>query len=444
MLQAFRSAFLIPELRRRLLFTVGMLVLYRLGSFITNPGVDIARVKEFLNANVQGNALGLVNLFSGGNFDQFSIFALGIMPYITSTIIMQLLVTVVPALEKLQKEGPEGQKMLQQYGRVGGIVLGAIQGLFLAITFLSSNDGQFLLPGWTPGPVFWMTVVFTQVAGIALVLWMAERITEYGIGNGTSMIIFGGIVASWLQQIINSFQVAATGATKLGLLGLLLFFVAVIFSLALMVLMQQAERRIPVQYARKQVGRKVMGGQSTYLPIKLNAAGVIPIIFAAAILQIPAFLLSAFPQNPTAQSLASFFNPTNFSGLIIQIALIIAFTYVYTAVQFDPKRISENLRESGGFIPGIRPGEPTSKFLEHIVSRLTLWGAIFLGLIAALPYILQRLTGVTTLTYHFSGISLLIVVGVALDTLRQIESQLQMRNYDGFLTKGRIKGRFGR
>lgn len=294
------------------------------------------------------------------------------------------------------------------------------------------------MPGWSPGPFLWLVVVVTQVAGIAILLWLAERITEYGVGNGTSMIIMGGIVASWLPQIIQTFGLVRTG--EINLIALILFFAFVVAAFAGMAAVQQSERRIPVQYARKVVGRKVFGGQATYIPIKLNAAGVVPIVFAAALLQIPIFFTGTV-DNPTLQAIANFFNPRHLSGLIIEVVLIVAFTYVYTAVQFDPRRIAENLREYGGFIPGIRPGEPTVKFLEHIVSRLTLWGALFLGLVAALPTLMQNLTGVTTLTYHFSGISLLIVVGVALDTLRQIESQLMLRNYEGFMTKGRIRGR---
>lgn len=438
MLQAFRSALTIPELRQRILFTLMILVLFRLGNFIPTPGVAISKIKDFLGTQ-QGQALGLINLFSGGNFEQFSIFALGIMPYITAAIIMQLLVTVIPSLEKLQKEGEEGRRIINQYTRVAGIVLGAFQGLFLATAFLSSGNGQFLKTGWSPGLLFDVVVVVTQVAGIALLLWMAERITEYGIGNGTSMIIFAGIVASWLPQLGRTFGLVKTG--EINLIALIIYLACIIVAFGFMAAVQQAERRIPVQYARKQVGRKMFGGQATYIPIKLNAAGVVPVVFAAAILQIPQFFTGVFTNSPVMQAISNFFSIRNVSGLALEVLLIVGFTYVYTAVQFDPRRIAENLREYGGFVPGIRPGEPTIKFLEHIVSRLTLWGAIFLGLVAILPAVLQKLTGVTTLTFHFSGISLLIVVGVALDTLRQIESQLQMRNYEGFLSKGRLRGR---
>ncbi len=438
MLRAFRDAFVIPELRQRLIFTLVMLAFFRLGTFIPQPGVDIEKIRQFV-AGPAGGIFNIINLFSGGNFRNFSIFALGIMPYITAAIIMQLLVTVVPSLEKLQREGEEGRRIIQQYTRIGGLVLAAFQALFLSVAFLESGNGQFLLPGWEPGWGFRFLVLVTQVAGTALLLWMGERITEYGIGNGVSLIIYAGIVANWMPQLLRMFGLMQQG--ELSLLQVLFFFLFIVLAIAGMVAVTMAERRIPVQYARKVVGRRVYGGQSTYLPIKLNAANVIPIIFAAAIIQIPIFLTAPFRDNPVAQAIANFFNPTTPSGLAIEVILVILFTYIYTAVQFDPKRIADNLREYGGFIPGVRPGEPTVKFLEHTISRLTLWGALFLGLVTALPQIIMNITGVQA--FSFSGIGLLIVVGVALDTLRQIESQLMLRNYEGFLSKGRIKGRSG-
>ena len=438
MLRAFRDAFVIPELRQRLLFTLVMLAFFRLGTYIPQPGVDIEKIRGFLGTQA-GGIFGIINLFSGGNFRNFSIFALGIMPYITAAIIMQLLVTVIPSLEKLQREGEEGRRIIQQYTRIGGLALAAFQALFLSVAFLESGNGQFLLPGWEPGWGFRFLVVVTQVAGTALLLWMGERITEYGIGNGVSLIIYAGIVANWMPQILRLFGLVQAG--EVGILQVLFFFLFIVLAFAGMVAVTMAERRIPVQYARKVVGRRVYGGQTTYLPIKLNAANVIPIIFAAAIIQIPIFLTAPFQDSPIAQAIANFFNPRNPSGLLIEVALVILFTYIYTAVQFDPKRIADNLREYGGFIPGVRPGEPTIKFLEHIISRITLWGALFLGLVTALPQIIMNITGVQA--FSFSGIGLLIVVGVALDTLRQIESQLMMRNYEGFLSKGRIRGRSG-
>ncbi|MER3443099.1 MAG: preprotein translocase subunit SecY [Meiothermus sp.] len=438
MLRAFRDALFIPELRARIIFTLMVLAAYRLCAFIPTPGVDYTKIKEYLGTQA-GGALGIINLFSGSNFGHFSIFALGIMPYITASIIMNLLVTVVPALEKLQKEGEEGRRIINRYTRYAGVVLGGVQALFLSTAFLSSNNGQFLLPGWEPNFFFHFIVVVTQVAGIALVLWMAERITEYGVGNGTSMIIFAGIIAGWPLSIAQT--AGLVGAGQANLIALILFIAFLVAAFAFMATITQAERRIPVQYARKQVGRRVYGGQATYIPVKVNAAGVIPIVFAAALLQVPLFIAGSFTQSQVAQSIANFFNPTNLSGLVIEVLLIFGFTYIYTAVQFDPRRIAENLREYGGFIPGIRPGDPTVKFLEHIVSRLTLWGALFLAAVAAIPTLVLQATGFNLVA--FSGIGLLIVVGVALDTLRQIESQLMLRNYEGFLSKGRIRGRTG-
>jgi len=345
MIRAFRDAWVIPELRSRLLFTLVVLAFYRLGSYIPTPGVDFNKITQFLHSGA-GSVLGLINLFSGGNFGQFSIFALGIMPYITSAIIMQLLVTVVPSLEKLSKEGQEGQRIINQYTRYGGIVLGAVQGLLLSTAFLSAQGGRFLLPGWSPGLSFDFIVVVTQVAGIALLMWMAERITEYGIGNGSSLIIFAGIVTNWLPQLLQTLGLVRTG--ELNLISFLLFLAFIVLAFAGMAAVTQAERRIPVQYARKQVGRRIYGGQSTFIPIKLNAAGVIPIVFAAALLQIPVFFAGIFSQSPVAQAIANFFNISDTSGLIIEVILVIGFTYVYTAVQFDPRRIAEELREYGG------------------------------------------------------------------------------------------------
>jgi len=296
MLRAFRDAFVIPELRQRMIFTLVMLAFFRLGTYIPQPGVDIEKIRGFLNTQA-GGIFGIINLFSGGNFQNFSVFALGIMPYITAAIIMQLLVTVIPSLEKLQREGEEGRRIIQQYTRIGGLALAAFQALFLAVAFLESGEGQFLLPGWEPGWGFRFLVVITQVAGTALLLWMGERITEYGIGNGVSLIIYAGIVANWMPQILRMIGLVQAG--ELSLLQVLFFFLFIILAMAGMVAVTMAERRIPVQYARKVVGRRVYGGQTTYLPIKLNAANVIPIIFAAAIIpDLPHRALPGQPHRP--------------------------------------------------------------------------------------------------------------------------------------------------
>ncbi len=433
MLAAFGNAFRIPELRAKLLVVIGLLAVYRLGSFIPTPGVDA----EALRAQLQGGVFDLLGFITGGNIQQFSVFALGVIPYITASIIIQLLTTVYPPLEKLSKEGEEGRRRITQYTRYGAIGLGAVQGLFLAVAVIGPSNA--LRVGWSNGPFFWFTVMVTQLAGIALVMYLGEKITEYGIGNGISLIIYAGIVAAYPQAVAQSFALMRSGQGSV--LGLLLFFLLLVIAIAGMVYIQQAERRIPVQYARKVVGRRVMGGQSTYIPLRLNAAGVIPVIFAVSVLVIPTTLISLFPQVVWLQALSLWFNPSNWQGLLVSTLLIVAFTYFYTQISFDPKRISENLREYGGFVPGVRPGQPTTEHLTRITNRITLWGALFLGLVNALPQLMGWITGQGQLSLVFSGIGLLIVVGVALDTLRQLESQLMMRHYDGFVSKGRIRGR---
>jgi preprotein translocase subunit SecY len=433
MLAAFRNALLIPDLRAKLLVTLGLLSVYRLMVFIPTPGVDINALQS--GSPVGSDVLGLLNFISGGNFEAFSIAALGVIPYITASIIIQLLTSVYPPLEKLQKEGEEGRRKITQYTRIGAISLGAVQALFLAIALLSG----FLRVGWTPGPLFWFIVVVTQVAGISVVMWLGEKITEYGIGNGISLIIYAGIVAAMPAAIGQQF--ALIGQGQANLFALIIYLLLLIVAIAGMVLIQQAERRIPVQYARKVVGRRVMGGQSTYIPLRVNAAGVIPIIFAVSIMILPSVIIGAFPNVLWLQQVGQWFNPQSAQGLFVSTLLIMAFTYFYTQITFDPRRISENLREYGGFIPGVRPGQPTTDHLARITGRITLWGALFLGAVNAAPQLLAWLTGVGQLSFVFSGIGLLILVGVALDTLRQIETQLTMRHYEGFVSRGRIRGR---
>ena len=433
MLSAFGNAFRIPDLRAKLLVVIGLLAVYRLGVFIPTPGVDAQALQGQLNNGV----FELLGFITGGNIRQFSVFALGVIPYITASIIFQLLTSIYPPLEKLSKEGEEGRRKITQYTRYAALGLGAVQGLFLATAVIGPSGA--LRVGWSNGPFFWLTVLITQIAGIAVVMYLGEKITEYGIGNGISLIIYAGIVAAYPQAIAQNIALVGTGESNL--IGIIIFFALLVVAIAGMVLIQQAERRIPVQYARKVVGRRVMGGQSTYIPMRLNAAGVIPVIFAVSVLVIPTTLISAFPNVIWLQSAAVWFNPSNWQGLIVSTLLIVAFTYFYTQISFDPKRISENLREYGGFVPGVRPGQQTTEHLTRITNRITLWGALFLGLVNALPQILGWITGQGQLSLVFSGIGLLIVVGVALDTLRQLESQLKMRHYDGFVSRGRIRGR---
>jgi len=435
MLDAFRNAVVIPEVRIKLLITIGLLAVYRLGVFIPTPGIDIDVLRGQLES--QGGVFDLLGFITGGNFEVFSIFALGVIPYITASIIIQLLTSVYPPLERLAKEGEEGRRQITQYTRYGAVGLGAIQGLFLAIALLGPSGA--LKVGWSNGPFFWFVVMITQVAGIATVIWLGEKISEYGIGNGISLIIFAGIVANYPGAIAQQFRLIATGEGNL--FSLLIFFVLLIVAIAGMVLVQQGERRIPVQYARKVVGRRVMGGQTTYIPLRVNAAGVIPVIFAVSVIAIPTTLIGAFPNVAWLQAVGAWFNPSVWQGLITSTILVVLFTYFYTQISFDPRRISDNLREYGGFVPGVRPGQPTTDHLARITNRITLWGALFLGFVNATPQLLGWLTGVGQLALVFSGTGLLIVVGVSLDTLRQLESQLQMRHYDGFVSKGRIRGR---
>jgi len=435
MLAAFRNAAAVPALRAKLLVMIGLLAVYRLLVFIPTPGIDIDRLRE--GSFGQGDVFTLLNFISGGNFEVFSIAALGVIPYITASIIVQLLQGTWPPLQKLAKEGEEGRKKITQYTRYGAVALGAIQAVFLAIALLGPSGA--LKIGWANGPFFWFVVLVTQVAGISVVMWLGEKISEYGIGNGISLIIYAGIVAAFPGAITQQFALIGRGEGNL--IGLIIFFALLILTLAGMVLIQQAERRIPVQYARKVVGRRVMGGQSTYIPLRLNAAGVIPIIFAVSIIILPQTLIGSFPNVGWLQAIGAWFNPAQWQGLVTSTVLIVAFTYFYTQISFDPRRISENLREYGGFVPGVRPGQPTTDHLARITNRITLWGALFLGAVNALPQALAWATGAGQLSFVFSGIGLLIMVGVALDTLRQLESQLMMRHYEGFVNKGRIRGR---
>jgi preprotein translocase subunit SecY len=436
MLQAFRNAFIIPDLRAKLFVTLGVLAIYRLLVFIPTPGINA----EIFSQQVAGNGVfGLLNFISGGNFEQFSIAALGVIPYITASIIIQLLTSVYPPFEKLSKEGEEGRRKINQYTRFGALGLGAVQSFFLATALLGPSGA--LKVGWANGPFFWFVVVVTQIAGIALVMWLGEKITEYGLGNGISLIIYAGIISAFPAALGREFALIQNGQQSI--FNLIAFLVMLVVAIAGMVLIQQAERRIPVQYARQVQGQRgrVSGGQTTYIPMRLNAAGVIPIIFAVSIMVIPQTILGLFPNQAWAQTAGNFFNPRHGFGLVFSTLLIIAFTYFYTQISFDPRRISENLREYGGFVPGVRPGQPTTEHLERITRRITLWGALFLGAVNAVPQIVAWLTRAESLSFVFSGTGILIMVGVALDTLRQIETQLTMRHYEGFVRGGSIRGR---
>jgi preprotein translocase subunit SecY len=426
MLSAFRNAFKIPELRGKILFTLAIIAVYRLGSHLPVPGVDFDAVQNYLQNPAQDTtgAFTLINLFSGGALTQFAIFALGIMPYITSSIIMQLLGVVIPRLEQLQKEGETGRKKIQQYTRYVTVFLALLQSA--SIVQLAHNQGILpldIFPGLTPGR--FALAVLTLTAGTALIMWLGELITARGIGNGMSILIFSAIVSTLPSEGANILRVNKGFIFGLVCFLGLLIVVAVIF-------VEQAQRRIPVQYAKRMVGRRMYGGQSTYIPLKVNQAGVIPIIFASSLLYIPV-LLSSIVNKQWLTDITERFARTGSHPLYIisYFLLIIGFAYFYNSIAFNPVDTADNMRKYGGFIPGIRPGRQTAEYLNHILTRITLPGAVFLGAVAILPFI--ALAAGNVQQFPFGGTSILITVGVGLETMKQIESQLLMRNYEGFL-----------
>ncbi len=431
-LQNLQNVTKIPELKRRLLVTFGLLAAYRLGAHVPTPGVDGDALSRFFDS-VQGTLLGLVDLFSGGNLRRLTVFALGIMPYISASIILQLLTVVVPALERLAKEGEAGRKKITQYTRYGTIGLSAFQSLFIAIGLESMNDpsGGTLVPfaGWG----FRLLTMVTLTAGTALIMWLGEQISEKGIGNGISLIIFAGIVVRIPSALMATWTLLSTGELKpLVLVGVLALMVGVT---AAVVIMQEGQRKIPVQYAKRVVGRRVYGGQSTHIPLRINTAGVIPVIFASSIILFPATLARFVPtwwMQAVADSLSPGPLPRASLYYLLYMSFIVFFTYFYTAIVFNPDDLADNMKKYGGFIPGVRPGKKTAEFIDRTLTRITLPGAIFLALISVLPDFLIRAFNVP---FFFGGTSLLIVVGVALDTVRQMESHLLMRHYEGFLRR---------
>jgi preprotein translocase subunit SecY len=420
-LRTFLNAFRVADIRKKLAFTAAMLALYRIGAYIPVPGVNIDAVEDIANNFTGSNVLGFLNLFSGGSLQRFAIFALGIMPYITASIMLQLLTVVVPALDKLRKEGEVGQQKITQYTRylTVGLSFGQSIGyVFLFRTF--SSGGADVVDSFTFGRVF--VIVITLTAGCVLLMWLGELITQRGIGNGISLMIFASIAAgipdgivSWWNNPDQVFKV-------------MMPFLALAI-IAGIVFMQEGQRRIPVQYAKRVVGRRMAGGGSTYLPLRVNMAGVIPVIFAASLMAFPP-TVGELSQAGWAQDFSTFFNPNDWPYLVGESLLIILFTYFYTAVTFNPVEQADNLKKYGGFIPGVRPGRPTAEYLDRILARLTFPGALYLAAVAALPTILINQTSAN---FFFGGTSILIVVGVALDTMKQLEAQLMMRNYEGFL-----------
>jgi preprotein translocase subunit SecY len=461
-MDSLRNIFAIPELRRRVLFTFGVLAVYRVGGHITTPGVNVAALAE-LTTQAAGNQLfGLYDMFSGNNLSQMTVFALGIMPYISASIILQLLTVVWPYLERLSKEGELGRRKITQYTRYGTIVLSIVQSL--GIAFFLENAGQtggFAIvndPGWG----FRAMTVLTLTTGSVLVMWLGEQITERGIGNGMSLLIYAGIVVGLPRAALSTLNQLSTG--EMGPLRLILLLMLMIGVVGAVVFVERGHRRVTVQYARRMVGRRMYGGASTHIPLKVNTGGVMPVIFASSIL--------AFPQ-----SIIAMFEPTSFMyraivqiGIgyplynLLYVSLIIFFAYFYTAIIFNPDDVAENMRKYGGFVPGIRPGKRTAEHIDAILARVTLAGAVYLALIALLPEVMLTgfrvepipfigdqldaiipafITEGMNVQFYFGGTSLLIIVGVAMDTVQQVESQLIMRHYDGFMKKTRIRGRRG-
>ena len=424
----------IPELRKRIIFTLLMLAVYRMGVQIPTPGINGEALAAFFAQNAS-TLFGMFNMFSGGALENFSIFALGIMPYISASIIIQLLTVVIPKLEALKKEGEAGNRKITQYTRYGTVVLSIIQGSFIAagLQGMTGPGGEAIV--LDPGLQFKLMTMLTLTSGTAFIMWLGEQMTERGIGNGISLIIFAGIVARGPAAIANSVQLVQAGEISLFFVPILVLFM---FSVvAVIVFFETAQRKLPVQYAKRVVGRKVYGGQSSHLPLKINVAGVIPPIFASSIMMFPA-TIGSFIQIDWVQRVSAAMSPGTIPYYICYIVMIVFFCFFYAAVTFKPEDVAENLKKNGGFIPGIRPGKRTAEFIDKVLTRLTVVGATYLSVVCVLPTVLVSQFNIP---FYFGGTALLIVVGVGIDTISQIESHLHMRNYEGFMKQGRIKGR---
>jgi len=446
-LQAFANSFKIPDLRKKILYTLGMIAVYRLGTFIPTPGIDGAKLSLFFEniARTQGGTLfGVMNLFSGGAIHRMTIFALGIMPYISSSIIMQLLTVVIPSLEKLAKEGQTGYKKINQYTRYGTIVLSVIQSFFIALWLENpAHFGGLAIVEYSGWP-FRLLTVLTLTTGSTFIMWLGEQIQEKGIGNGMSLLITAGILSRMptaFQQIITLITPGRSGKAQMDPLTAVFMVGIMIAAIVFVVFLTLGERKIPVQYPKRVVGRKVMGGQSVFIPFKVNNGGVMPIIFAQSIILFPA-TIGVFVPNTFIQQAAAALSHGTLGYTLLMALLIIFFSYFYTAIAFNPVDVAENMKKYGGFIPGVRPGTPTADYIDFIINRVTLPAGILLAIIAVAPDLLAKWLNVPyQVADFFGGTALLIVVGVSLDTIKQIESQLMMRHYEGFMKRGRIRGR---
>jgi preprotein translocase subunit SecY len=432
LLGGFQNIGKIPELKKRIIFALLMLAVYRLGCHIPTPGIDGAALAAFFDAR-QGTLFGLFDMFSGGALSRMSVMALGIMPYISASIILELLTVVVPHLEKLKKEGEQGRKKITQYTRYGTVILSVVQGFGIAIGLerMSGPGGAMVVPigGWG----FRLLTVVTLTAGTAFLMWLGEQITERGIGNGISLIIFSGIVARFPVAVTNTFRLMGTGEITPFFMALLVaLMIAVV---GFIVFVERGQRRIPVQYAKRVVGRRMYGGQSTHLPLKVNTSGVIPPIFASSIIMFPATIANFLnvKELPWLQTVVNFLNPGHIVYILIYVMFIIFFCYFYTAVHFNPVDVADNMKKYGGFIPGLRPGKNTAEYIDRVLTRITFSGAIYVSAVCVLPHLLISKLNVP---FYFGGTALLIIVGVAMDTSNQIESHMLTRHYEGFMKKG--------
>jgi len=439
--ETFTNIFKIQELRERLLFTTLLLIIVRIGSHITVPGVDAVLLADTIKKSSENTLFGLFDLFVGGAFSNAAIFALGIMPYISASIVIQLLGAVVPYFAKLQKEGEEGRKKITQYTRYGTVAISLMQATGVVAKLMSMNvAGMPIVPESVRGVGFYLSTTIILTTGTMFMMWLGEQITERGIGNGISLIIFIGIVARFPNALLSEFQLIQGGTRNL--IVELVILVLMGFIVAGVVLITQGTRRIPVQYAKRVVGRKVYGGVTQYIPLRVNTAGVMPIIFAQSIMFIPQIIFSFFPNSEFMNELSTnWFGYSSWSYSFVYALMIIFFTYFYTAIAFNPKDVADNMKKQGGFIPGIRPGTHTSEFVDNILTKITLPGSIALAVVAILPTLMIKLGVTPGFASFFGGTSLLIVVGVALDTLQQVESHLLMRHYDGFMKSGKLRGR---
>jgi preprotein translocase subunit SecY len=430
----FGNIFKIPELKRRLLYTAGLLAVYRIGVHVPTPGIDGGALKSFFDS-MQGTIFGVVNMFTGGALEQLSVFALGIMPYISASIILQLLTVVIPHLEQLKKEGEQGRKKITQYTRYGTVVLSIIQGFGIAVGLESMTSPTGAAVVFDPGWGFRLMTVITLTAGTAFIMWLGEQITERGIGNGISLIIFAGIVARMPGAVGNTFRLLAQD--EMGIFTIIILLVVMVSVIGFIIYVEQGQRRIPVQYAKRVVGRRMYGGQSTHLPLKINSSGVIPPIFASSILMFPA-TIAQFTQVSWLQTFSQLMQPGGIYYNLFFVGFIVFFCYFYTAVTFNPVDVADNMKKNGGYIPGIRPGKRTADYIDRVLTRITLGGAVYVSAVCVLPTILISQFNVP---FYFGGTALLIVVGVAIDTMSQMESHMLSRHYEGFLKKGGIKGR---